>query len=196
MEENIFCSQLNSPGTTEFVSNILFYIGGYLVSKLVEKLTCSSCKSCLVSKFLGPTPDHDYCAMRYSEIASAAAFTLFINNGGLKIPSQSVYHVVEYSAKIFKQKVLNNIIKTTREDKLKEKMVMLVSYYFTMESNEVFNDHVEGEDHRLMLIKATAERYFTLRLFTYCRRYNDNVVAGGKQGIRQQLTKLILFKNH
>ena len=166
------------------------------MSKLVKKLTCSSGKSCLVSKFYGPTPDHDYCAMRYSEIASAAAFTLFINNGGLKIPSQSVYHVVEHSKKIFKQKLLNNIIKTTREDKPKEKMVILVSYYLTMESNhEVFNDHAEGGDHRLMLIKATAERYFTQRLFTYCTRYNDNVVAGGKQGIRQQLTKLILLKN-
>ena len=39
-------------------------------------------------------------------MASAAAFTSFVKNGGLKIPSQSVYSVVEYSEKTFKQKVL------------------------------------------------------------------------------------------
>ena len=196
LEEKFLCTQLNAYETSEFVSNILFYIGGYLVSKLVNKLTCLSCKNCLISQFHGPTPDHDYCATRYSEISSAAAFTLFVNNGGLRIPSQSVYHVVEYSEKMFKQKVLNNINKTTRESKLKEKLVMLVCYHFTMDSNhKIFNDHIADEDHRSMLIKATAERYFTLRLFTYSKRYNDNVTAGGKQGIRQQLTKLILFNN-
>ena len=200
LEENYLGTQLDYPETTEFVPNILFYIGGYLVSKLVRKLTCLSCKICVVSQFHGPTPDHDYCTMRYSKIASAAAFTLFVNNGGLKIPSQSVYSVVEYSEKIFKQKVLNNTNKTTREDKLKEKMIMLVFYHFTMDSNhKVFNDHAVGQDsqdHRSVLIKAIAERYFTLRLsVTYSKRYNNNVVAGGKQSVRQQLTKLILFKN-
>ena len=78
LEENYLGTQLNSPETTEFVCNILFYIGGYLASKLVRKLTCLSCKICLVSQFHGPTPDHDYCAMRYSEITSAAAFTCVI----------------------------------------------------------------------------------------------------------------------
>lgn len=64
-----------------------------------------------------------------------------------------------------------------------------------MDSNKkMFNNHATEEDHRSLLIKMTAERYFTLR-FTYSKRYNDNVVQGEKQSIRQQLTKLILFKN-
>ena len=43
--------------------------------------------------------------MKYNEMATAAAFTLFINNGGLRIPSQCVYNVSEYAEKIFKESV-------------------------------------------------------------------------------------------
>ena len=93
-EENLLLAHLNGPTTSEFLSNVLFYIGGYIVYKLVKQLTCSSCKSCLVSHFSTPTPDHDYCATKYNDIAAASAFTLFVNNGGLKIPSESVYMLI------------------------------------------------------------------------------------------------------
>jgi hypothetical protein len=69
-------------------------------------------------------------------------------------------------------------------------------------SHQVFNNHEQGlnenvfeEDHRSKLIKLTAERYFTLRLFTYGKRYNDAVVTNVRQSERHQLTKLILFRN-
>jgi hypothetical protein len=78
-EEDLLCSHLNAPTTSEFLSNILFYIGGYIVSKLVKKLSCSSCKTSLLAQFTTTTPDHDYCALNYSEVASASAFTLFVN---------------------------------------------------------------------------------------------------------------------
>ena len=64
-----------------------------------------------------------------------------------------------------------------------------------VDDHEELNDNVLEGDHRSALIKLTANRYFTLRLFTYSKRYNEKVVAGGKPEIRQQLTKLILFNN-
>ena len=54
-------------------------------------------------QFNPASPDHDYCSMKYSEVVSASAFTLFVNNGGLRIPSESVYLVVEYAEKEFKK---------------------------------------------------------------------------------------------
>ena len=33
---------------SEFISNVLFYIAGYIVSKLIENLSCSKCKRALI----------------------------------------------------------------------------------------------------------------------------------------------------
>ena len=201
-EENFFCTQLNTQTTSEFLSNILFYISGFVVSKLVKKISCSSCKDCLLSQFNPATPDHDYCSMKFSEVASASAFTLFVNNGGLRIPSESAYLVVEYAEKEFKSSVCKDGKQITRESKLKEKLVMNVCRHFLTDSTKIFQDHEMGlnenlfeEDHRSTLIKSIAERYFTLRLFTYGKRYNNSVVKNGQPGDRHKLTKLILFRN-
>ena len=186
-----------------FLSNILFYISGFVGSKLVKKISCSSCKKCLLSQFNPASPDHDYCSMKYSEVASASAFTLFVNNGGLRIPSESVYLAVEYAQKEFKASVCKDGKEITREGKLKEKLVMNVSRHFMTDSrNNIFQDHELGlnenffeEDHISTLIKLIAERYFTLRLFTYGKRYNESVIKNGQPGDRHKLTKIILFKN-
>ena len=202
LEENFFCTQLNTPTTSEFLSNILFYISGFVVSKLVKKISCLSCKNCLLSQFNPPTPDHDYCSVKFSEVASASAFTLFVNKGGLRIPSESVYLVVEYTEKEFKASVCKDGKQITRESKLKEKLVMNVCRHFLLDSRKIFQDHEQGlnenlfeEDHQSTLVKLIAERYITLRLFTYGKRYNESVVKKGQPGDRHKLTKLILFKN-
>ena len=66
-------------------------------------------------------------------------------------------------------------------------MVLLVCNHFIMDAihDPLFQDHeleaqdnILEENHRASLIKLTAERYFTLRLFTYGKRYNDKVVNG------------------
>ena len=141
--------------------------------------------------------------MRYSEATSASAFTLLVNNGGLRIPSQSVYTVIELAEKIFKAKVCKDGFQISRESRLKQKMVLSVYNHFVMDStNQLFQDHTEEpqdnmfeENHRSSLIKLTAERYFTLRLFTYGKRYYNTVVLNGQPSVRHQLTKMILFKS-
>ena len=77
-EEIMMLEHFNTTTTSEFLANVLFYIGGYVVSKLVPEIECSSCKSCLLSSFSPPTPDHDYCSIKYNEVSTASAFTLSI----------------------------------------------------------------------------------------------------------------------
>ena len=72
-----------------------------------------------------------------------------------------------------------------------------------MESRQpVFEDHEQGtneslveDDHQMKLIKYTADKYFTLRLFTFEKRYSESIIQNGIPSVRHQLTKLILFKN-
>ena len=67
---------------------------------------------------------------------------------------------------------------------------------------QIFEDHELGlnesvfeEDHRSALIKLVADKYFTLRIFTYAKRYQETVVTKGQPSDRHKLTKSILFKN-
>jgi hypothetical protein len=91
------------------------------------------------------------------------------------------------------------------EKVFKAKMIMrrwLWTCAVILSWNPAFDSHEQGvkknvfeEDHRASLIKLTADRYLTLRLCTYCKRFNNTVVTDRKPTLRHQLTKLILFKN-
>ena len=207
LEEQLLISQLEQDNQSEFVSNILFYIGGFIVYKLVKVITCQSCLKCLISCSPSSTKwEHDYCGsvIRYDEVAAASAFTLFVNNGGLNIPSKSVFLVVEYAEKVFKACVCKAGRQIYNGRHLKTKMVVEVVRHFLQDKSEnmLFQDH-EGaaneclfeDDHRTKLIKYTADKYFSLRLFTYGKHYYENVVRNGQSSDRYKLTKLILFKN-
>ena len=102
-ELNFMCSHLDKEHS-EFTANVLFYIAGYIVTQLIDKLPCPSCKMSLI-----PVPDkanstcqHGCTSSRYHEVGKASAFTLFVNKGGLKIPSTSVFHTIEYCEHVFK----------------------------------------------------------------------------------------------
>ena len=67
---------------------------------------------------------------------------------------------------------------------------------------DIFEDHELGvnervfeEDHKSALIKLGADKYLTLRIFTYGKRYQESVVTKGQPSDGHKLTKSILFKN-
>ena len=118
--------------------------------------------------------------MRYAKIAAASAFTLFINKGGLPIPSHSVFHVLEYAEQIFKAYVCKDGNEISNDFNLRSRMVLEVCHHFIIDKSHqiVFEDHEQGmneslfqDDHGVKLIRYTADKYFTLRLFTYGKRY-------------------------
>ena len=81
-------------------------------------------------------------------------------------------------------------------------MIMEVCHHFVVNESchsNIFGDHDPGmnevgfdEDHRMKLIRYTADNYFTLRLFTYCKRIVKLLL---KMENRFHLTELILFQN-
>ena len=205
-EMDFMLRNLDQEQHSEFVSNVLYYIAGYIISQVINKTSCPSCKSCLVSSptDLTTSIQHNCSSARYHEARKASAFTHFINKGGLKIPSSSVYRTVEYSEHVFKAMVSgkdgNEI---SNQAKLKERMVIQVNKHFMLDTTAtLFSDHEDGineslveDDHRATLIKCIANKYFTLRLFTYGKKYERKVIHKGKQSDRHRLNKLILFNN-
>jgi hypothetical protein len=110
LTEQLLVEQLEEKGHSEFTENILFYISGFIVKKLMKLMTCSACRSCLISSPSSSSVDHNYCGTKttQTDAPTASAFTLFVNRGGLTIPSQSVYTVVKYAEHIFKAFVVKD----------------------------------------------------------------------------------------
>jgi hypothetical protein len=204
-EINAMCRHLDQSGYREFTSNMLFYIAGYIVSKLLDNLPCSICKrSILPLPNQIPANGHDYTSSLYHEAGKASSFTSFINQGGLQIPSGSVFQIIQYCEHLFKAAVCSKDLQQINNEKnLKKKMIINVCHHFTLDTTvDVFADHEEGDnelliedDHRTKLIKCTADKYFTLQLFTFGKKYTKEVVNEGKQSDRHGLNKLILFNN-
>lgn len=166
--------------------------------------TCEDCVRSLVGEITpSKVSDHNYCGSSvYSEVSSASAFTLFINNGGLHIPSKSVFTTIEQCEHIFKRYVCQKGNSISNTKNLKSKMILDVCHHFLLESNRsLFTVHEPSsnedivDDHRIKLMKWIADKYFTLRLFTYGKHYTETVIQNRMPSARHQMNKLILFKN-
>lgn len=87
IDKNEQCGQFNEEGHNEFISNVLFYIAGYIVSKLTNSLPYAECRRS-VHPLPKETPvdGHDYTASVFRKTGKASAFVTFVNRGGLQIP--------------------------------------------------------------------------------------------------------------
>ena len=82
-------------------------------------------------------------------------------------------------------------------------MIVNVCHHFALETTiRLFADHEDGEnemlvedDRRTKLVKFVADKYFTLRLFNFGKKYTKEITYEGKQSDRHRLNKLNLFRN-
>ncbi len=98
----MLAQQLEEKQHSELIENVLYYIGGFIVRKLVKSITCTACKNCLISHSLSSPlhlTDHDYLS---SDNQRASAYTHFVNKGGLRLPSTLVLSVLKYAEIVFK----------------------------------------------------------------------------------------------
>ena len=148
--------------------------------------------------------DHIYCP-GYDD-NGPAALTSLINNGGRTIPSVSTFIIVQCAEKVFKLNVCKERHnKITGKTDIRKSMILNVVEYFLGENRanrQPFESYPPGlneivfeEDHEKWLTKCVANKYFTIRLLTFGKSYGERVIEDGKESQRNQLTKLILFKN-
>lgn len=194
---------LTKSSHSEFVENILEYISGFLITKLLKQVKCSSCINNLTATSSikqSPQADHDY-AKPLNKAKSS--FLHFRNSGNLKVPSEFVVNVVKYAEHIFKLYVANQALdQICNNTNLKKKMILEVCQHFAQDATEALPSQHEPteeplieDDHRLRLLKCVANSYLTLRLSTYGKHYTETVVNFGQPSLRHQFTKLILFNN-
>ncbi len=124
--------------------NCSFHVYEHKVAgkKLVKLLTCPDCITSLTSQ-PSTNCDQDCCGVRYNSAAAASAFTLFVNNGGLKIPSKSVFQIIEYAELVFKRNVCKEGNSISNKKNLKKTMIMSVCHHFVDIHQVLFADHEE-----------------------------------------------------
>ena len=191
---------------SQFTMYVLHYISGYIASKLAKKISCFQCikEITTLPNQSQERSDHDYCGTTSADdmYDKAAAFTNFVNRGGLHVPSEFTVKIVSYADMVFRCNVSKSTYNMPNQKKLKEKMVKEVSHHFADKvpmGNEESHDSCINEtlfdNHRLYIVKCIADQFLKLRLFTYAKTYNERVVREGLPSRRHQLNKLTLFRN-
>jgi len=176
---------LDSNINNELKNNILYYIAGYIVTKLLKLLKCVSCANSLIQV----TTEHNYCHQSiYSKLLQ------FNNNGGLTTPSLSVYTIV---AETEKQILIctNNLNNLTAHD-LGKTIILNVKRRFALD-NHIFSDincenlNYLERPHKLILISSIATEYLNIRLFSHGNFITREILLPWRK--RHHLTKQILF---
>jgi len=159
--------------------NILYYIAGYIVFKLIPFVECQDCCSALTSN-----DEHFYSKGIHS-------LTVFKNRGGLSLPSGSVFKVVEETERciqFFVQKE-NNL------NKLRSNIILYnVKKELLFDECRIFptldcaGSNFE-RNHKIELVNQICKRYIKIRAYSLEKELNDRVSQ------RNQRVKATLFKN-
>lgn len=196
-------NQVKFRQPSEFKANVLTYVAGLVVKKLLKKLKCTTCIESLMAGYNSSScSDHDY--SRVTNQDKTIALTQFLNKGHLYIPSQLVISIVQYAEYVFVLYVSNETFDQINiGSRLNTKMILEVANYFGQEKPELLPPYhqpsscneMSSEDHRLCLVKYVADSYLRVRLRAYGKVYSKAVINFGKPSDRHHLTKTILFRN-
>lgn len=168
---------------SDYKNNILYYISGYIVMKIVDKLTCQHCRALLITH--RTHNDHGYLI----DVCEFSSFTAFVDRGGLKYASTFVFNVVKYIEKLFL------VMSPDLQSLNMKKMLNMTVHQFSPKIKHILPAHpTSDESHELELIKCIGQKYLNLRLKSYGKTLSLKHV-GNKATLRQQLRKTVLFSN-
>lgn len=158
-------------GLSNFSSEVVQYIGGFIVRVVAKKITCSACTGMLVKD-------------------NITSILIFIrNNGGLIMPSEMVHHTLHTAEYVLRQS-LGHVQKVTADQ------LTLLSFRQFCERHEKslgsLEHYRESPEHVIALIKFMLKTYIALRLREHSRRVTEQTRGAY---VRAQLTKQILFQH-
>lgn len=164
---------------------------GRAVRKFLEKYPCKFCESLLIEDF--NKFDHNYASLK----GSHKYFTFLKSNGGLIFPSKFVFDIICHTEKCFK--ILMNSTQSIKTPDFKHKIINTVHNHFSSilqrySTHPIVDTEMSENLHESRIIEFIASFYATARI---CRNCKDSNLQLNELnvGLRQQLTKLILFYN-
>lgn len=165
-------------GITELSERIIVYIAGFVVRHLKKKLLCEDCLDALIS-------DN---TILYSSMISIK------NRGSLIYPSMSVITICRKSEMIIRRalresggkKLLKKFSSTYLLNMVLTNLLHSTSLF--QELDDHCNNQTDYSNHSAHLIRATANKYITIRLYYIGSKIMERTSK------RQKFNKLILFE--
>lgn len=157
-----------------YVENVVSYISGFVMKKILLKVNCNTCKNYLQC---GKTKD-------------SIALINQKNRGKLVVPHPDVTAICCYAEKI---------IRAFKEDLQRKKTVEYLKLKVLKNASKTFSDptiidHLYGQDildnHKIQIIKLIIEIYFKIRVAYECKLKSQK-----SSRVRHKFTKYILFQN-
>lgn len=162
------------PQDDKFLDNVIIYISGFLMRKLMDKESCTYCFT-----FLKENKERVSCEL-----------VNFRQLGGLVYPIFDIVTIVHVTNKAFDSaiakdglcNVLKNSVSLTNE---------IVSEIFISDSKLLEEISIHDEHHRLRIIKTIVFSFISIKGKHLCRTTNVETSTL----IRHKNTKMILFKH-
>ncbi|KAF2884152.1 hypothetical protein ILUMI_22011, partial [Ignelater luminosus] len=164
---------MSATDLTYYQENVIYYISGYIVNKLVKKTTCNACVSILLFKDKDLKYDHMYAA----ECDHYKKFINSINHGGLLYASGIVYQIVQFVEKMFRY-ITNTEGLLNNKANIKSKLQNAAINNFASKLHLFKPKHPKCEEfifedlHELQLVKRIVDIFVKCRLHHQARLLN------------------------
>jgi len=182
-------SLLNNTNSNfqDLKNNVLYYIVGYILRKIIIRIDCKSCVKCLIKDI------DDHC---YGHYAPYSKFVDYKNKGGLVSPSESSFKVIFEAEKMLV--CLTDNLKNINIKNLDKIIITYCKNKLVGDNNIFINlncDNISFLDrpYKLMIISVLIKRYLSIRLHSFGKVYSSDILNPISQ--RQKLTKTIIFYN-
>ncbi len=167
------------PTLSEYKSDIIVYIAGYVQRQILTKEQCIHCKLFLTNM----------------KIVQTSLILDVKNRGPLCIPSAEVVKIVKVTHSVVEKRLRQPHLLMERN--IVEKLTIQsirVLYNLTPDLLNSLSEHAESctvtSDHRVKPMRKIVSFYILIILHHFCRSHNNK-----DDKIRSMYSKLILFKN-
>lgn len=161
-----------NPSLQSAKENILYYILGYIILKIIKKLDCNSC-----IKSIFKETDHNYFSPTYGK------FVNLRQNGGLILGSESSFKIIMEAEKILLN--LTNNLTNLNIPNLNKKIMYQCTNNLSLDHN-IFseldcNSSILERPHKMILISLLINRYLSVRLKSFGKEYSALVNTTSKR---------------
>lgn len=184
--------QLESPESSPYQGNVLYYVTGFIVFKILQKNDCQFCHDILTTN--RHKSDHSYTL----NINKFSAFTSFVNRGELCFASDAAFEIIKFVDSIFKQTVAMGFLNVNN---ISSKLVLATLHRFQTHLQNMFTPkHPVTESiicldsHETEIVKYMATKYLQIRMSSYLKTHVQKQL-GDIRTKRQKLHKTIIFSH-
>ena len=179
--------QFDSINFSFYKESILGYIAGFIVGRMLTRISCVECANALI--YSQSSTDHDH----FYTLPPSCMFISSKDRGGLVQPSASVLRIVLASESCIKS-LISNPSKLNKYIIINSVNGSIQNPFPVLDAHDTDHEILSEDLHSTQLTKTIISYYIKIRLHSYEKQFNKDKLHKNKIGLRQQSTKLLIFK--